>query len=118
MYHGLPVTFSSTTGTLVMGANLIGSTTGALHYSLPTPVPGSRVSIFHTGAASTTGIINVIRSGSTGITFDGTNDRIRVDAGGLAAGISIELVATSATRWGIMSIYPDPSTGKVTLGTT
>ena len=87
------------------GVSTVGSTTGALTYHLDAPAAGVRKTLLRRDAA-TTGPITTVSSTAAGATFDGTNGTLSFAVGNGAAGIAVELVGISSTRWQVCSVYP------------
>lgn len=87
---------STGTGTGIpnTGITTVSSTSGAKNYVLadPTAIGSRKVIICTAGSTDNT---CVVKTGSTGCTFDGTNKTATFNA----AGDSLELIALSATRW-------------------
>lgn len=81
------------------------TSTAAIAHTMQAPFPGAVKYIFKSGGTTT---ITTVNSGSSLITFDGTNDDLDFDA----AGEAVLLVGLSATRWAIIV-----NTGSVALST-
>lgn len=79
--------------------------TAAVVLTLAAPFQGARKTIFKSGGSTT---ITTVNTGSSLITYDGTNDDLDFDA----AGECVQLVGLSATRWAIVT-----NTGSVGLST-
>lgn len=101
-----PFGTATTSGTLSnSGVSTIGSTTGAVTYHMEAPAVGVVKTLFRRDAGTTGPAITVSSTGA-GATFDGTNGSLNFALGNGAAGIAVELVGISSTRWQVRSVYP------------
>jgi hypothetical protein len=89
------------------GTSLISTTAANVYYKLGTPVAGLLKKLICTSAS--TSLLANVYSGSSGVTFGGTNTMATFNT----ADDALILKAISATRW-----YIEVNNGTVTLATT
>jgi|AACY02.16.fsa_nt_gi hypothetical protein len=92
----LPVTTASTGENVSNSGLTVLSSAGTKTYTLDAPEAGVVKSLF--AVEATTNVLTV-NSGSTDITFDGTNQNLTFDANNEA----VHLIGQSATRWLVLS---------------